>query len=181
VTNTTNPNTNSALVLDQKHIAGIDKYYAGVSSLPLAGKNITPAILKAVFQGDIDATHARDAAEAEAKQLRAAQKTARKKANATRLQLKKYIVATAGEEAVQMLEDFGFNAPKQLGKRTVAVKAKAIVEAKATREVRHTLGKKQRAAIKASPAPQPVPAPAAAPPAPAPGPAAQAGTQATTK
>jgi hypothetical protein len=181
VSNSTTPNNANALVMDQKHIAGADKYYASTASLSLAGTNITPAVLKAVFQADIDATHALDAAEAQAKQLRATQKAARKKANATRLQLKSYIVATAGAAAVQMLEDFGFEPPKPLGKKTVATKAKAIVVADATRQARHTMGKRQRAAIKGTVAPAAAPAPAVAPATPA-GPAATPpGTPATTK
>jgi hypothetical protein len=174
MSNTTTPNNAHALVMDQKHISGVDKYFASTATLSLAGSNITPAVLKAVFQADIDATHALDAAEAQAKQLRAAQKAARKKANATRLQLKSYIVATAGAAAVQMLEDFGFDAPKPLGKKTVATKAKAIAEAEATRQARHTMGKRQRAAIKGTVASAPATAPAAPP-------AAPAGTPVTTK
>jgi hypothetical protein len=123
--------------------------------------------------GRVDAPNAVDTAEASLKQVPAKQKAARKTANATRLALKTYIVGTAGAGAVQMLEDFGFPAPKPKGKKTVAAKATAIAKSAATCTARHTMGKRQRAAIKATVAP------ATAPAAPATAPTAPAGT--TTK
>jgi hypothetical protein len=180
MTNTTNPNATTAVVLDQKNIAGVDKYYASVATLLLAGAPVTPAALKAIFQTDIDATNALDSAEASLKQVRAKQKAARKAANATRLQLKAYIVGTAGAGAVQMLEDFGFAAPKPKGQKTVATKATAIAKAEATRAARHTMGKRQRAAIKGTALPAATPAvPTAAPTTPSAGPTNPA--TATTK
>jgi hypothetical protein len=177
VTNTNTPNKPNALALDEKHVAAIDKYFGGLTSLTFAGQTITPAILKATFQGDIDETLALDAAEALVKQTRVKQKAARQKANATRLQLKTYIVGSYGAQAVQMLQDFGFDAPKPKGKKTVAAKAQGIAQAEATRAARHTMGKKQKAAIKGTVAPE---APPAASPAPAATPATPA-TPATTK
>ncbi len=157
------PNTETALALDQKHVAAIDKYFGSLTSLTFAGQTITPAILKATFQADVTETQALDAAEAQVKQARVTQKAARQKANATRLQLKTYIVANYGAQSVQMLEDFGFSAPKSPGTKTVATKATAIAKAEATRAARHTMGKKQKAAIKGTVAPEATPAASPAP------------------
>jgi hypothetical protein len=145
---TSSPNKPTALSLDQKHIGGVDKYFSSNRSILLAGTDITPAALKAVFQDDIDATNALDAAEAQAKQRRATQRAARKKASATRRDLKAYILGNYGPTAVQMLDDFGFTAPKPRGVRKVATKAQAVAQAEATRKARHTMGKKQRAKVK---------------------------------
>jgi hypothetical protein len=174
VTNTNTPNKPNAIALDEKHISAIDKYLGGLTSLTFAGATITPAILKATFQDDIDQTNGLDAAEAQVKQARVKQKAARKKANATRQQLKTYIVGSYGAQAVQMLQDFGFDAPKPRGKKTVAAKAQGIAKAEATRAARHTMGKKQKAAIKGTVAP-------VATPTASPAPAATPTTPATTK
>ncbi len=72
------------------------------------------------------------------------------------------------------LADFGL-APHKTTKPKVETKATAIQKSAATREARHTMGKKQKKEIKGvlpAPAPEPSPAPAPAPsPAPAPAPA----------
>jgi hypothetical protein len=174
VTTPTKPNKPNALALDEKHITAIDKYFAGVTSLTIGGATITPALLKATFQDDIDQTNGLDAAQAQVKQTRVKQKATRQKANALRLQLKTYIVGSYGANAVQMLEDFGFDAPKSPGTKTVASKATAIAKAEATRAARHTMGKKQKAAIKGTVAPETTPAAS-------PAPAATPTTPATTK
>ncbi len=73
-----------------------------------------------------------------------------------------------------LVEDFGSEAPKPLGRKTVATKAKANAQADATRQARHTMGKKQKTAIKGTVAP------AATPATPAPTAAAPATTRATS-
>jgi hypothetical protein len=53
-----------------------------------------------------------------------------------------------GKKAVEMLAGFGMSVPKSTGKKTVETKAKAIAQSQATREARHTMGKKQKKSIK---------------------------------
>jgi len=65
------------------------------------------------------------------------------------------------------LAAFGLKAP-QAGKKTVATKAQALVKSEATRQARHTMGKRQKGQIKGE-----VPATGTQGPAPAP----TAGTQ----
>jgi len=163
---TANPNKPTALALAQKTNQGVDKYFGNMSSLLIAGANITPAVLKAIFQDDIDQTNALDALEAQVKQQRSKQRTARKKATGMRQNLKTYILGSYGTAALQMLQDFGFTAPKlRGGKKTASAKAQAVVQAKATRVARHTMGKRQKAKIKGSaPATTPTTTPEVTPP-----------------
>jgi len=154
-----NPSNVTAITLSQKNQAGVTKYFTALPTLLLAGVSTTPAKVNAVFQADIDATTALDAAEAALSQTRAAQKAARTAAIETRSDLKAYILGNYGEQAVQMLQDFGFEPPKPRGAQTVAAKAQAVAQGKATRAARGTKGPKQKAAIKgviAAPAETPV-------------------------
>ena len=139
------PNKHTALALDQKVIAGVDKYYAN-ATLALVGTSLTAAALKAVFQGDVDATNAVDSADAQYKQLVANMHSARAKASAMRQALRDYILATAGAQAVQMLQDFGMQVPKR-PKNTPEAQAFAVAKRRATRQARHTMGKNQKATI----------------------------------
>jgi hypothetical protein len=157
------PNNVTAIALSQKNQAGVTKYFTALPTLMLAGVTTTPAKINAVFQADIDTTTALEAAEADVSQKRAAQKAARAAAIAERADLKAYILGNYGEQAVQMLADFGFEPPKPKGAKTVAAKAQAVAQSKATRAARGTKGVTQKAAIKgvvATPAAEPTPPPA---------------------
>ena len=158
-----NLNNVTAIALSQKNQAGVTKYFTALPTLMLAGVTTTAVKINAVFQADIDASTALDAAEADVSQKRAAQKAARAAAIEERSNLKAYILGNYGEQAVQMLADFGFEAPKPRGAKTVAAKAQAVAQSKATREARGTKGAKQKAAIKgvvATPAAEPTATPA---------------------
>jgi hypothetical protein len=108
---TATPNKSTALALDQKTNQGVDKYFGSITSLLVAGVNITPEVLKAIFQDDIDQTNALDTLEAQVKQQRSKQKAARKKATGMRQNLRTYILGSYGTSALQMLQDFGFTRP----------------------------------------------------------------------
>jgi predicted Fe-Mo cluster-binding NifX family protein len=158
-----NPSNVVAIALSQKNQAGVTKYLTALPTLLLAGVVTTATKINAVFQADIDTSTALDAAEADVAQKRAVQKAARAAAIAERSDLKAYILGNYGEQAVQMLADFGFDPPKPRGAQTVASKAQAVAQGKATRAARGTKGAKQKAAIKgvvATPAAEPAPAPA---------------------
>lgn len=156
------PNTHTALALDQKAIAGVDEYFAKTKTLVIAGNEYTPAALRAVLQGEVDAIHALGDVQAQMKQQVAVTRKARAQARELRLALKSYILGTYGKAAVKMLQDFGMSVPKPTGRKTVKTKAEALVKAEATRKARHTMGKKQKLAITGETEP-----PAASPPAPA--------------
>ena len=173
------PNKNTALATDQKAIQGVDKHFAKIKSLVLAGVSYTPASLKALFQAEIDACNALDQSRAQMKEQVATTRTARANASAGRKNLKAYVLGNYGANAVQVLEDFGLSVPKASGPKTVEAKAGAILQAKATRKARNTMGKRQKLSVTGAPSTA-APAEAPAQVAPASPPAQVAATAASS-
>jgi hypothetical protein len=166
--NVPNPNRTAETVADQKLISGLTRHATAIPSIVLAGASVTTKDIVATLQSRIDMASA--ASSARATWLAAVQAD-----RALRERTKTYVsglrqallVAFAGQ--VDTLADFGLTGPKP---RVVTPEEKvaAAAKARATREARHTMGKKQKAGIKgtvASAAPAP-----AAPTAPTPAPAA---------
>ena len=141
------PNKNTALALNQSVIEGVDKHFAKVKTLTLAGASYTPTTLKALLQAEIDGIKSIDVGRAQVKEQVATHRETQAKAYEARAALRAYILGTAGAKAVGMLQDFGMSAPKPKGRKTVAVKAEAITKSLATREARHTMGKNQKKPI----------------------------------
>jgi hypothetical protein len=131
-----NPNQNTALVLDQKAIDGVTKYLAGVKSLTLASTSYTPATLKAQLQAEMDAVKALNQSRAQYKQQVVATRLARTKGSAVRKALKTYVLSTYGVDAVQVFEDFGMSVPKPTGQRTAKSKAQAADKATAKKQAK---------------------------------------------
>jgi hypothetical protein len=153
---TTTTTRQSVLSVDQKSIAAVDKYFANITTLMLAGLSMTPAAVKTALAAEIDGLNAVDALRASLREkLKAAQDTSAK-ALVIRKALKAYVLGNYGASAVTMLSDFGLNEPKP-GTKTVETKAGAVAKAKATRVARHTLGTKAKEAIKGQPATPPTP------------------------
>ena len=61
------PNKTAALALNTKAIEGVDKHFAKVRNLTVAGVDFTPSSLKAVLQAESDADKAMDAITAQRK------------------------------------------------------------------------------------------------------------------
>jgi hypothetical protein len=177
ITTKTHLSNAESIALCQKNQAGVLKYFSALPTILLAGESTDATKIQAVFAADITATTALEAADADIHQKRALQHAARAKANATRRDLKAYVVANYGPAAVQMLEDMGFDPPKPRGARTVASKAKAVAASKATRAAGGAKAVKAKAQTAGTPAtattgqpPAAAPqAPPAAPAAPTPG------------
>jgi hypothetical protein len=131
-----NSNKVTTQALNQTAIEGVDKYYAHVKSLTVAGTTYTPADLKAVLQAEIDANKALDQSRAQVNQQVVATRLARSKGSVTRKGLKAYILGTAGADAVQMIEDFGMSVPKKPGVKSAKAKALAADAAEATRKAK---------------------------------------------
>jgi hypothetical protein len=148
MSNSNIPNKTTALALNNKISDGVDKYFSKVKSLTVGGTTFTPKSLVAVLNAENDASSAVDSTRAQLGDQVVTHRTAKAKAKALRSALKVFILGTYGKEAVQMLGDFGMSVPKATGKRTVETKAQAVAQAKATREARHTMGKKQKQLIK---------------------------------
>ncbi len=143
-----NPNKATALALNQKISEGVDKYFAKVKSLTIGGATYTPKTLMAVLNAETEASKAVDSTRAQHQEEVATHRAAKASAIALRAELKTYILGTYGRKAVQMLGDFGMSVPKSTGKKTVAAKAQAVAQSRATREARHTMGKNQKKSIK---------------------------------
>jgi hypothetical protein len=135
--------------------------------LPIEGKTLTPAEAIAIVQARIDASHLSLTTKASAKAAVLAERTERaatKKFVSALRQVIRSMFPSADD-----LADFGLTLPKPR-KANPQKKVTAAAKAKATRTLRHTMGKKQKAAIKAT---GPLPAGTAANPA-APGNAPEA-------
>jgi len=84
----------------------------------------------------IDAIVALDSAKAQLSKQVADNQTLDAKTRAVRAALAKYLLATYGAAAVQILGDFGMQAPRTPGYRTTEEKARASAKAVATRKAR---------------------------------------------
>jgi hypothetical protein len=110
-------------------------------------KSYTKAQIAQVLNGAISATDAATAAKAAAKVAVATAATQRAQAIELRSLLHLLIEVQLGKTS-PVLAQLGFAPPPTT--RTVAEKSAAADKAKATRTARHTMGKKQRAAITGS-------------------------------
>ena len=131
----------------RKILLGIDKYFAGVSTLTLAGKAYAPADLKKLFQAVLDALTAAQALRDQLHQAVLAVRQLRATMNPVVRALRAQLAGTYGETS-EALVDFGFT-PKKTGTPDTETKAKALVKRTATRKARHILGRRQRAEITA--------------------------------
>jgi hypothetical protein len=146
-------------------VAGIQKYFSTTASLVLAGTTYTPAQIIALLQAFATALQALIALHAELSSGVLSVRGQQKQINKILLALQTYVDNLFGGDPSK-LADFGFK-PKKVGVVSTSTRAEAVAKAKATREARHTMGKKQKAAITGeSPAPAPTAAPPAAPEAP---------------
>ena len=137
----------ASAMLDLKAIAGVDKYFSNTPSLELEGTSYTPVVLKGILQGEVDAEKALDDARAKVRELMGSTRNARAQARALRKALRTYLLASKGPGAAQLLAEFGF-VLKAKSTPTVATKAQAKVKTQATRAARHTMGSRQKQAIK---------------------------------
>jgi hypothetical protein len=157
-------------------IVGIPKHLGGASSLSLNGVLYTPTSLVAFLQAFVDLSVSVIAAKAQAHDLLLQEQTSGLAVRVVLQALRSYVVGLYGNGATGILGDFGF-APKKATTPKVAVKALAAAKNRATRAARHTMGKREKLAIKGT-----VPVPAtggtstagngASPPGAAPAPAA---------
>jgi hypothetical protein len=139
----------------------------GTATIPVNGVQMTGAQLATLFGGHVAEIGALVKAKAQLHDQVLAQRSSQANSRAAALALKAWVVGTYGASSPQATT-LGFQ-PANRHPASVATKADAQVKSKATREERHTMGKRQKAGIHGtvSTAPSPSPAPAA-PPVPAP-------------
>jgi hypothetical protein len=134
--------TNKASI--EKFLSGLNLHYAG-QTLMLNGVPITVEALAAMAAAYFSALDDADAA-------RTAWNSKLAAAKALAPPLQKAIVAGHNYVRAQFgvsshtLEDFGLT-PRSTAPKTLAVQSGAVVKALATRQARHTMGTKQKAAI----------------------------------
>ena len=130
------PNKATATDLDVTIIAGITKYFASVSKLTFLGTDYTPATLTSAIQAEIDALKALVEARSQLKQKVADTRVVRKNTRALREAIRKYILSAYGAASTEVLETFGFKAPKPRGPQGTKAKAEAVAKALATKEAK---------------------------------------------
>jgi hypothetical protein len=152
-------------------LSGFSKHFSSVTSITLGGVAYTPATLTALIEADVTATDASVQAKANLATVVQTERNSHLKVDPVLRLLKSYVIAQFGDtkDASSTLADFGYT-PRKSTKTTVATKSAAVAKSKATRDLLHTAGPKQKAKAKEAAAANP--ATAAPAPAPAPGPAA---------
>jgi len=141
-------------------ITGVKTNVDPKATIPIAGTPTPQPTAVAALQAYIDASDAVTLAEAAFHEAVAKQDAAFAAANGTYLGVKAYALATYVKQPT-VLGTFGLQVPVRKVP-DAATKAAAVAKAKATRLLRGTTSKKQKALIKAPAAPAPAaPAPAA--------------------
>jgi hypothetical protein len=133
--------------VDQLLLDGTKQYLSQASALTVGSQKLTPADIIALLQHRIDVAKATDDAAAALAAARLVERNDCARSAPFVASFKRLIVAmfTASPDT---LAAFGLSAPKT-GKKSVATKADALQKSKATREARHTMGKKQKQQVKA--------------------------------
>ena len=171
-TATTNKTKASALAHVQAMIAGTAKHFPS-GSFTIGSTVYTSASMIQVLQGLANAMTARDAAEAGAKDARAAEQAAQTRVGPILLAYKRLVLAAFANTA-QTLTDFGLTPPRARTPLTTEQLAARAAKTKATRAARGTTSRKQKLAVKGKVTGvfvTPITGPTAAPP---PAPAASA-------
>ena len=155
-------NKTTATARDTQIIAGIKKDLATTKTLLLAGSSYTPTALIALIQSRITAINTAAAARANWLDAVKSLDALNTQVHEVEMGLKQYVLNAFGKTS-PLLADFGFSAPK-VTPQTIETKSVAIQKRGATRDARHTMGKKQKAKIKGTlPVTQAAPAATAAP------------------
>jgi hypothetical protein len=160
----TTTNRTTQQTADQKLVDGLNKHKSLITALPIQGKTLTPDQAIAIVQARIDASLKAVTDKATAKAAILAERTERTQTKTFVAALRQVIRSMFGA-STDILADFGLVPPKPR-KANPQKRVTAAAKAKATRTLRHTMGKKQKAAIKAT-GPLPATTPATAPAAPA--------------
>lgn len=152
----------------QKILYGLGKHFSSVPTITLGGVSYPMTDLKRLIQGDLDTMTATAQAKAAYRAQVQVERNADAQVNPILRLLKAYVIAYFGEtqDAAAALDDFGYS-PRKTPKKSVETKAQAIQKTEATRQARHTQGRKQKAKVKGtatSSAPATPPAAPALPP-----------------
>jgi hypothetical protein len=131
---------------NRKMITGMQKHFAGAAAFVLKSVSYPPATIVKVLQGSIDGADATATAAATFHKATATEREANKVGDALYLGLKTYLT---NQYALQpdVLADFGIEIANRQSPDATTV-AEAVAKRADTRAVRHTMGKRQKAAVK---------------------------------
>ena len=127
-------------------VAGAEKHLTSTTQVPLLGSSYTPAQVTSTLQTLVTLRSDVDASKASTKAKIANEATQMPSLRAFMSAFEAYVRAAFGSSP-DVLADFGI-APKTRAPLTVEAKAAAAAKRASTRAARHTLGTKQRKAIK---------------------------------
>jgi hypothetical protein len=159
-------NNTPSLVLqqtaDQKLADGLAKHEQSIPSFLVAGQSVKTEDIITILQARSASARAAEATRAAWRTAVKAARDERAKSNALVSKVKQELHLMF-DGSINTLADFGLT-PRKAHVVTPETKVKAAAKAKATRVARHTVGKKQRQAIKAAaPTATETPAPAPSP------------------
>jgi hypothetical protein len=143
------PNNKPTLVSRYSALAAGLRGMADLNDFVLDGKPLTKASILAILSAYVDANASTAAERGRWRDAVLAEKAALAAAKPVRAALKTYFQSRLGKGSPQ-LNTIGFEATKA-GKASVKTKAVALQKNTATREARHTMGKKAKKAIKGTP------------------------------
>lgn len=159
-------NNNGTVARCTQRKAATEQYVPGSGTITVRAQQYTQQQVEALYQACLDTRKDLVNLRGQVAAALTARKQADARMNAFDVGLREWVNLTYGPES-QAAVDYGF-AKKQPAKPTVEVKAKAVEQAKATREARGIIGPKKRKQIHAKApattvaAPEPVtPAPKA--------------------
>jgi len=113
----------------------------------VSGKDYSHEELVAIFQRQVDALEAIRSARAVLAVTVAKERAVARQVRPMTRKLQAHVQNEFGADAAAF-GDFGWELPKKPGPKTVTAKAEGARKAKATREARHTTGKRQRLKIR---------------------------------
>ena len=118
----------------------------GNALVPINGTLMTPAQIVALVQRHLDALAMLATLRAEIKAAIQESRTQRAAVRSAVVCIRYYVLSKFGEHSEEYAS-LGFS-PRKVGVKTAEAKALAVQKLRATRKARHTMGRKQRAAIK---------------------------------
>ncbi len=136
----TNKNKTVRTNSNRKIVGAIQKHLT--KPVTLLGVTYTPAKLAKMFQEGIDVGDATDAASKAWHAAVATEKQSTEDLSVIQLNLRAHVQALYGQASTEFA-DFGFT-PRKVTPATADTKANAVKKRAATREARHTMGKRER-------------------------------------
>jgi hypothetical protein len=139
-------NQHDRIARDLKMAEGITKHFHKKASFTLSGETYTSDELLSVLQARTDATHAAQTARVAWLNAAAALQEQLAKTDPVLASLQQQLLSTYSPTANE-LADFGI-APRKRPMLTSEQRVEAVQKRRATRQARHTMGKKQRLDVK---------------------------------